>query len=255
MEMSEQIFNLWNNLTFKATVYGKNFDLTYENESFITEYDGAISEVRIEQNKPPVPVGEYQFSIWNINFAKELGIDLLDNLEEYEIEDSYAELHELLNNNEISLDKTNKLILLHTVVIHPNYRKNGVTEELIEFLYREYVYGNNNNQLISLVKPVQNNPVDFDYFWYNKRVKYKETISKNEPYKEISAKDYYNLEDFLNQDDTEMTEYKIFSAAKRCGFKRIGESYLFVLDPKNVINRIKEKRKELRTIDDIDELF
>ena len=257
MKMNEKNYELWNDLTFKTTSYKKNFDLIYEHENFITEHEGIISKVQMMKKKPPIQVGEYQFSTWNLGFAREFNINPLKQLKNYEFENTYEELLSLIQNGTLSLNEKNKLILLHTLIIHPDYRKMGVTEEFIEYLYRGFVYGNN-NLLIALVKPIQNNPIDYDYFWDKKKMRIKETIGKNAPYKEVTANEYYKLDDLIKESDVEINEYKLFSVAARCGFKRIDESHLFALDPKKIIDRIKEKRSFMKTfdnMDDIDELF
>jgi hypothetical protein len=235
---------LWNKLTFKTTSYRKNFDLSFENENFITEHDGTISEVRINQNKPPFQVGEFQFSTWNFGFAKEFNVNLTDYLEEHYFEDTYNELIKLIKNNKISLNNINKLVLLHTFILHPDYRKMGVTEEFIEFIYRDFIYGNN-NLLIALIKPIQENPIDFDFFWNKRIVNMKKSVGKDVPYIEMNARNYYKLNKLVEDYDNEMTKYKLFAVAKRCGFERIDESHLFSLNTNYVIDRLKNKRKTM----------
>jgi hypothetical protein len=47
----------------------------------------------------------------------------------------------------------------------------------------------------------------------------------------------------LEKQDTEKNEYKLFSVAAKCGFTRIGESYLFQYSPEKTIERMIEKRE------------
>lgn len=238
---------LWDNLTFKTTSYRKNFDLSYLDENFITEHEGTISEIRLNDKKAPFHVGEFQFSVWNIKFAKEFDIELLKNMKEHTFENTYEELLSVVDNGDIELNNVNKLVLLHTFILHPKYRKRGITQEFIEFLYRDYIYGEN-NMLIALVKPIQENPIDYDYFWNKKKLQIRELLGKDVPYELITARKYYELDELKENVDTEIIEYKLFSVAARCGFKRINESHLFYLTPSFIIKRLKEKRKEFNEL-------
>lgn len=231
------------NLTFKTTSYRKNYDITHEYDNFITEHEGVISKVRMDEFKPPFQVGEYQFTTWNIKLAKEFNIDLIEYLDYYIYENTYNEMQYLLHNKKLSLKNVNKLILLHTYIIHPNYRKKGVTEEFIEFLYRDFVFGNENNLLIALIKPIQTNPIDYDYFSYEKIITTKDSIEKNEEYKKISGNNHYKIDELTKNDDIEIIEYKLFALAKRLGFERISESHLFKLNPSIIKEKIGEKQK------------
>lgn len=240
-------YELWSKLTFKTIEYRKNFDLMYVDENFITEYEGVVSETRINERKPPFQVGEYQFSVWNFGLARDFDVDLTEKFKEYEHEDAYEELLTILDDNLLPFNKINKLVILHTFIIHPDYRKSGITEEFFEYLYRDYISGDE-NYLIALVKPIQENEIDFEYFWNEKTVSFKTSNQKNAPYEEILTKDYYKLDDLIENDDTEMINYKLFSIATRCGFKRLNESHLFVFNPNKIINRLHEKRNELKEL-------
>lgn len=246
MKFNEKDYELWNKLTFKTISYRKNFDITYEDENFLTEHEGVISEVRIDEKKPPFQVGEFQFTVWNLDFAREFKIKLQSNLKNHYIEDAYSELLSVTKNGMLVLNNVNKLIILHTLVIHPDYRKRGITEEFMEFLYRDYVY--DKNLLIALVKPIQENKIDFDYFWNENVLYVRNSIKRGMQFDEIKAKDYYGLENLIKNDDNEMIEYKLFSLAARCGYNRIDESHLFKFDPTIIMNRLKEKRKYINKL-------
>ena len=103
---------LWSNLTFKTRCYRKNFDLVTENENIITEYEGSVSKLRIAEGIRPFIIGEYGFSVWNIDLAKKLNIDVNAVLKAYAIEDTYSELKRAVDNNEIDLYKYQKIILI-----------------------------------------------------------------------------------------------------------------------------------------------
>lgn len=237
-------YNLLNKLTFKTTSYRKNFDLSFKNENFITELEGIINKIKIGEKKLPLLIGEYGISVWNIGLAKSFDIDLIDVLKKHSIENSYQELNNLLYNDKISLDNVNKLIIIQNLIIHPEYRKKQISEEFIEFLYRDYYYGDN-NKMIWFVKPIQDNTVDWDYYYNKKIISLKERIDDVSD-KKISAYDYYDLKNIVKKDDTEENEYKLFTVASKCGFKRIGESHVFDFKPNNIINRIELKNKEFK---------
>lgn len=235
-------FDLWEKITFKTTSYRKNFDLSIENEQFITEYNGDISEVRIEERKPPNIIGEYAISVWDFKLAKKFYVNLSKTMKGFNIENSYRELNRLMNDYVIDFDGVNKLIIIHTFILHPKYRNRGITEEFIEFLYRDFYHGQD-NKMVALVKPVQTNEIDYDYFQNQKMMKINQLIGKNSPFELIPAYKYYDLPSLIKNDDNEIIEYKLFSIAVRCGFNRVGESHIFEFQPNKTIERIKQKRK------------
>nr|MDA3780963.1 hypothetical protein [Bacteroidales bacterium] len=85
--MNKNNWNLLTNITFKTHNYHRNFDLININENFITEYDGTISEIRLNERIPPRPVGEYGFSIWNIGLGKKFTIDFNKLIQDHAFED------------------------------------------------------------------------------------------------------------------------------------------------------------------------
>ena len=119
-------------------------------------------------------------------------------------------------------------------MLHPDYRKQGITEELIEMLHREFY--SINNEIIALVKPFQENNVDADYFLKRRTVEVKENI--HDPFTAVPAIDYYSLNDLIKNTDTEMIEYKLFTIANRCGFNRLGDSHLFIYTPDKIVERM-----------------
>lgn len=235
-------YNLLNKLTFKTVSYRKNFDLTFENENFITEHEGNITKIRINEQKPPLLIGEYGISVWNIGQAKIFGVNLIDILKNYTIENSYREINHLIDNRAIDLNNINNLILIQNFILHPDYRKKNITDEFIEFIFRDYYFGAN-NILLSFVKPIQDILIDWEYLYNEKEVIISNDI-KNNNIKKISAKEYYDLDSLTNKNDVESNEYKLFAVASKCGFERIDDSYIFKFNPNKITNRLLLKRKE-----------
>lgn len=243
--MNKKGWEVWSNITFKTQGYRKNFDLIIENENIISEYTGNISLVRILQQKPPYIIGEYSFSVWDISLAKILGIDLNKLLVAYNSVNGYVELVKLIG-KEIDINKYNKIVLIHSLVIHPDYRKLEITEEFIEFIYRDYHF--DDTAIIAIVQPFQNNEIDCDYYLNQKTVLIRNEFNAINKFEVISAVDYYSMKEFLEKTDTESNEYKLFAVAKKCGFERINDSHLFLFTPDIIINRIKEKKELQRKI-------
>jgi hypothetical protein len=233
-------WKLWNNITFKTQGYRKNFDLITDDENIITEYDGVISEVRIVNQKPPFIVGEYGFSVWNIGLGKMLGVDFDKLISDHSTENSYGELFNMVKKKEIVLTNYKKIVLVHTLIVHKNYRKRGMTEEFVEMLYRDFY--DDNIAIIMLVKPFQNNLIDADFYFNRKSVPVRETLRSSEV-TNVPAAEYYSLNELTKKEDTEFNEYKLFSTATKCGFSRIDESHLFIFSPEEIIKRIKSKYK------------
>lgn len=232
---------LWNNLTFKTQTYRKNFDLINLNENFITECDGIISEIRIGKHIPPRPVGEYGFSIWNIELGKNFKVDFNKLFNKHSFETTYDELIDVIKSKKININNYKKIVLIHTLIIHKDYRNRGVTEEFIEMFYRDYY--DDDIAIIILVKPFQDNPIDADYYLNHKQVLVRETLKSKDSIV-VPATEYYTLNELIDNDDSEMIEYKLFAIANRCGFDRINNSYLFIFTPDKTIKRMKMKYLE-----------
>jgi len=222
--------------------------LITDNEHIITEYDGNISVLRIAEGKSPLIIGEYGFSVWNIELGKTLGIDFDKLIKAHRIEDTYNELRFVLSNKLIDITDYKKVVLIHSLMLRPDYRKHGISEEFIEMIYRDFY--DKKNAIIALVKPFQNNPVDADYYFKRKSVLISNTMGDLEKPSSIPATEYYSLDELCNKEDREFNEYKLFSVAARCGFERIGESYLFWYTPDKSIERLilkLEISKEINT--------
>ena len=231
-------WNLWDNITFKTLGYRKNFDMVSNNENIITQYDGMINETRLLTRQYPRPVGEYNFSVWNIELAKKFGVDIYNLIKDYEVESTYGELIELIRNGDIDIMDYNKIVFVNTMILNKDYRKRGITEEFIEMLYRDFY--TEGVAIIMLVKPFQDNASDVDYYLNQNAVALKNSIDNPEP-KIVSARVYYGLNELLDKTDTELNEYKLFNVANKCGFSRIDESHLFQFSPDKTIERLKEK--------------
>ena len=235
--MNKTGWEIWNNLTFKTQGYRKNFDLVNENDNIISEFNGTISELKIAENVPPKIIGEYGLSTINVDLASTLNIDLNKLLKAHRKENTYGELLELINQKKWEFGDCNKVVLIHGLVVHPDYRKVGVSEEFVEMIYRDF-YGEN-TAIIALVKPVQDNINDAEYYFKIKNIRvYHQFMQMNE-FDTVPAIEYYGLDKFLKKKDIETNEYKLFSVAQRCGFTRMAENHLFILNPDIFINRIK----------------
>ena len=237
-------WNLLMDITFKTQCYRRNFDLISTDENFITEYDGIISLMRPAEQMPPFIIGEYAFSVWDIKLGTQFGANFRYLLEEHDDEKTYFELIRLIKNKQIDILKYNKLILVHSLILRADYRKREVTEEFIEFLYRDFYC--ESNAIIVLVLPFQDNPIDSDYFFKSKTIPVRANLAVFNDAKEISAVEYYSLNDLIKRKDIELNEYKLFSAATRCGFNRIGESHLFIYSPEKTIERMKGKQENIK---------
>lgn len=236
--MKRQDWKLWNNVTFKTLAYRKNFDIISINENIITLYDGMVSEIRLEKRKPPRPIGEYSFSVWNIGLGKKLNVNLEQLIMAHDSENTYSELFDVIKKNVIDVRNYKKIVFVHTLVLNKDYRKRGITQEFIEMLYRDFYC--EDTAIIMLVKPFQNNPIDADFYFNSKAVLIRETFNKSMDFS-VSAREYYGLDELAMKTDTEMNEYKLFTIASKCGFKRINDSFLFLFSPENTLERMQKK--------------
>jgi hypothetical protein len=247
--MDKKGWNVWSDITFKTQGYRKNFDLITENENIISEYTGSISVIRLAENKPTLIIGEYSFSVWDISMAMMLKIDLNRLLSAHKMVTAYLELKRVISQMEFDINRYDKIILIHSFVIHPKFRKIGIAEEFIEFIYRDYHY--DKTAILALVQPFQDNDIDLDYYMNQKDVQVINDSGSIPKIEFIRSGEYYHLNDFLNKIDVEINEYKLFAVAKRCGFQRIDESHLFNLNSNVVLDRIREKQQIQRQLNKI----
>ncbi|MDA3781071.1 MAG: hypothetical protein PF487_12740, partial [Bacteroidales bacterium] len=131
-------------------------------------------------------------------------------------------------------------------VLNKNFRKQGITEEFIEMMYRNFY--SEDIAIIMLVKPFQDNTIDADFYLNHKQIIIRDSLNEIEDYT-ISALDYYSLNELTEKKDIELNEYKLFTVANRCGFQRINDSYLFLFEPKKILKRISEKQKYIQESD------
>lgn len=246
--MDTKKLELWEKITFKTEGYRKNNGFLNNDESIVTEYDGTITEVRLSTRKPPLTVGEYGFSVWNLKVARELNINVFELINEHSFETSYKQLKKIIKLNGLELDEYDKLVLVHTFIINQEYRKYDLSEEFTEMLYLDYY--DDKTAIIALVMPFQDNDIDADHYLNKKLIPIRENFDPNDAIF-ISAREYYSLDDLIKKDDTEMNEYKLFAVASRCGFSRILESHLFLLDTDIALERMKKKKEFTEMIDDI----
>jgi len=242
MEITDLEF--WGNLAFKTLAYRKNFDLVTPDENIITMYDGMVSELRIPEKKPPKLIGEYEFSVWNIELGKKLGFNLDYLVESFAVEDTYTELIGVMNESGIDLKNYQRVLFIHSLILNKNYRKRGVTEEFIEMLYRDFY--SEGVAIITLAKPIQDNIIYFDHYYNDRKVVIRETLDNTITY-DIPAIQYYSLDDLVKNDDRELNEYKLFAVAQRCGFERLNDSKLFIFHPEKILKRIRTKLKHQQT--------
>jgi hypothetical protein len=239
--MNKNSWDVWSNLTFKTQGYRKNFDLVTEDENIISEYVGNISMIRLSEHRPPITIGEYTFSVWDISLAEILNIDLNKLLDANKMVNAYAELIKIIKEGKITANDYDKIVLIHSLVICPEYRKMELTEEFIESIYRDYHF--DNTAILAQVQPFQNNETDLDYYMNQKTVLVRNEYNAINKFDVIPAGQYYHLQDFIDKPDTEKNEYKLFAVANRCGFQRVDESHLFLLNYEIILKRIKEKKE------------
>lgn len=233
--------HLWSNLSFKTRCYRKNFDLITDGENIITEYSGVINELRITERKPPNVIGEYGFSVWNIEHAKMLNINVNKLIKEYGVDNAYLELNYLIENGLFDVNKYKKIVIIHSLIIRKEYRKRGVTEEFIESIYRDYF--DTNTLIIAYVIPVQNNSNEYDFYSNHNFIENINFIGDKGVIEKIPASEYYSLNELYNKEDVESNEYRVFSVAAKCGFERIAESHLFKFFPEKTLVRMLAKYK------------
>ena len=145
-------------------------------------------------------------------------------------------------NKLIDIYRYDKIVLISSLVLHENYRKKEITEEFIEMVYRDF--HNDKTMIVAIVKPFQDYYINKDYYYNLHSIELKGKI-RDDSIMKIPASEYYSLDKFNEKEDKEMNEYKLFSIANKCGFNRIGETFLFQFSPEKVIERILLKSTKL----------
>jgi len=231
------------NITFKTTTYYRNYEYLSEKENIVTHYDGMLYKLRIIEKKPPLPLGEYEFTIWNIGIGKELGINVNELISNYGEDVVFTDFKNLIKNKNLNTLKYDNLVLISYFILNPDFRKIGLTQEFVKMIYKNFY--NKKNAIIVYAKPIQHQLIDeTDFFFKYKLVNIREHINpKYDTPKSIPAIEYYAINQLKKKEDREMNEYKVFSVASKYGFKRIGETNFFILQPtkENLDNMFKSK--------------
>jgi hypothetical protein len=246
LNKNEEFNPILNNLTFKTTSYNKNTNIVFKDDSFITEYEGVITKIRVDEQKPPLHVGEFSMSQINYDVAKKFNADLKSYIIQRTKEDCYVDLIKLIKNKEFKIEDHAKTFFIHNLILRPDHRSIGVTEEFIEYIYR--TFHRNDVKILALFKPMQLKGDDYQYFMTEKVVDVRIRMSDRSQ-QSFPARTYYQLEDLTRVEDIEFSEYKLFALANRCGFYRIGESYIFEFEPEKIIKRIQRKLAQIESGD------
>ncbi len=233
MEKTGEI--LLSDITFKTTIYHKNYDIVIKNDNIVSEYTGEISEVRYRMDKPPFIAGEFGISVCNIELAKILDIDFMEVLSEHTNEDIY---YELIAETNFNIENFKKIVLVSHFILHPDYRKHNLFQEFTEYLYRHFYA--DGVAIIVLAKPIQDNEIDFEYYLHEKSVE--QVLNRYHDIEYVPARIYYSLDDLLTKNDRETNEYKLFAVVARCGFVRINDTHLFKFIPDVILAQMQEKR-------------
>jgi hypothetical protein len=246
--MTANKFEFWKNVVFRTKSYYNNYDNFIDGDNIITEQSGMISDLRINERKPPIPIGEFSISIWNISLSKLLNLNIKNLIHELKSEETYQELDDLIKYNSVydRIINCSKLIIIHSLILKQDYRKKELTEEFFEIIYRNYYDGN--TIILALVKPFQKNVGLYNYLMDTKTVEVKNNLKNPNDFVIYPASTYYSLNSFLDKNDHELNEYKLFSIAAKNGFCRINESNLFEYSPNKTIDRLFQKHKKINSL-------
>ena len=237
--VKDEEFNpILNKLIFKTTTYNKNTNIVFKDDSFVTEYEGIINKLRIDDEKPPLHIGEFSMSQINFDIGKKFNADLKRYIIQRTNEDCYIDLIKLIKNKEINIENFDKVLFIHNLIIRPDHRKIGITEEFIEYIYR--MFYRDGIKIIALVKPFQLKKDDYNYFMTEKVVDIRIRLA-DRAQQSFPAKTYYSLDELKQVEDIELSEYKLFALANKCGFYRVGDSYIFEFEPEKIIKRLRRK--------------
>jgi hypothetical protein len=228
---------LISNISFKTKCYRKNYDLTIPDEHIITEYEGEISLLRINEKKLPKLIGEFGFSVWDVSLGEFLNINIEELLEAQSDNTTYSNMLSLIKNNEFNYKKYNKILFIHTLIIKEEFRNNEIGEEFVEYIYRDF--HNENTAIVFLALPFQYDDNQMEYYSKHKKININEM--DNVQNKTISAYEYYSLDKFMDKNDYELNKLKIYSTTHKYGFDRISNSDLFIMNHHNILNRMLKK--------------
>jgi hypothetical protein len=236
---------LWYMLKFNDNVRTSNFDTLNSNDNLISEHIGDIKKLRYIDNKAPIPIADFSYSVWNFKLDRIINNKLINVMSDFIktfIDNGlfknhqYFEIFNAFKNKTLNINTVDRLIIINTLIVHPEYKGKNIPEEFVEFIYKQF--NNENDIILSITVPIQNNYEDFNHYNKYKSIEIKNDIKT--PTTIIKAKDYYDLNN-LKSDDEEIDFYKVYSVATRCGFDRINDTNIFILKPKVVLDRLLKK--------------
>jgi len=234
--------NLWRTLKFKYTAHSSNYDILTSSDNLITEYTGEIIKLRFIDNKPPLPIGDFSFSVWDFGLDRILNNNLIDVMNSgFGLKNHpYFSIYEFLKKGVLNIKTINKLIIIHSLILHPSFRGKDISQEFVEFIYKQFA-DNENNIILLNATPIQYNEEDFEYYNNFKSIEIKEDLKL--PATIIKAKEYYNFEKLSSGDD-EKDLYKVWGVASKCNFNHIENSNIFILNTNGVLNRMLHKHSK-----------
>lgn len=241
VEYNFKHIELFRYLKFKYIAHHTNFNILTNTDHFLTDYTGDVIKLRFMENKPPLIIGDFSFSVWNFDLANKMNINVFDTFLDYPSNHPYSEIHTIYKTNPNLFYKIKKMVLIHTLILHPDYRGKNISEEFVEFIYRAFY--DEDNLILLNATPLQYNEEDFLYFNIYKTIELKNDIHDDDNILKIKAKEYYNLDD-LSKDDLEIDTYKVYGIAARCGFNRLSDTSIFKLEDYKILNRILYKQKK-----------
>ena len=236
-------------LNFNYEFKHSNFGLFAPNELFIMYNQGYIMKTRIEENKYPKLVGLFDLEIHNFQMAENYNTKeyLINSLIESNINyiDRNKDIVELSKN--IDLSKISKFLFLKNLIIHPDFRGKGITQELIKNIF--FTHYIDNTIIVCNAIPLQHNKNEESLYLTddNYIITVNNDIEYNSKNKNLiieenhSAKKYFKINNLINNNfDQEISEYKLFNLLTSMNFERVETTNYFYLKEKEKIFQFLE---------------
>lgn len=209
-------------------------------ETYDQFYEGMM--LKIDLDKKPKTIGMFELHTYDLKKSKMFNSydEVLEILEElsYDKNSRFHKLTELIKDyGEMSIFNLDKVLFLKSVIIHPDYRGQGIFKELIKSIYLTQY--NKGSLFIINSAPIQNVSDEFDFHMKQYYINVKNddgTISN------LTTGNYFDLHTLPSAD--EGYNYKLYAKMQSLNLTQFEDSELFYfMDEKSIIENFNLEQK------------
>lgn len=220
-------------LDFEYNINHKVYGYSDSDEAHELIYEGQIT--KLFEPHYPKTIGIFELYIYDIQKSKDFELidKTLEIIKDYssEISGKFTNIYKFVEDQNINFLEKDRVIILTSCILLPDYRGRDVISELIKSIYLTHF--TNNSLFIVNANPIQNIHSELDTHLYEYPI---EISDGNGNYKLEISGNYFKLDSLPEMD--EAYEYKLFAKMLKLGFKKFGDTSYFYHDSKNDIKKI-----------------